>query len=72
MRIHMSNQSVNPRTGEKFGIAIEDTSAEEIESIITLSQQSFLKWSTFSTSLRAKGLNAIADALDANTQGLAE
>ena len=68
----MSNQSVNPRTGEKFGIAIEDTSAEEIESIITLSQQSFLKWSTFSPSLRAKGLNAIADALDANTQGLAE
>ncbi len=68
----MSNHSVNPRTGESFGPIIEDTSTEEIESIIARSMKSFKEWSVFSPSLRAKALVAIADALEGNSDDLAE
>lgn len=68
----MSNQSTNPRTGENFGNPIEDTSAEELESIIALSKKSFLEWSSVSPTFRAAALNAIADSLEKNTQPLAE
>lgn len=71
-RTHMSNQSVNPRTGESFGPIIEDTSTEEIESIITLSVNSFKEWSAFAPSRRTQALVAIADALEGSSDELAE
>ena len=68
----MSVQSVNPRTGEKFGPTFEDTSPTEVNAAIEGAVKSFASWSTSAPSVRAKALSDVADALDANIEALVE
>jgi len=68
----MSNQSVNPRTGEKFGPVFMSTSPEAINEIISQSVLAHSVWSATSPKDRARGLLAIADALDSQTEVLVD
>jgi NADP-dependent aldehyde dehydrogenase len=68
----MTIQSVNPRTGEKFGTLIPETTPAELEAKIALSLESFQTWSTLPPALRAKSLHAIAEKLQANSTELAD
>lgn len=66
----MTIQSVNPRTGEKFGPIIAETTSVELDAIITRSQISLQKWSTQSPSFRANCLRSIANSLQENIEEL--
>lgn len=66
----MTIQSVNPRTGEKFGPIIPETTSVELDAIIALSQINLQKWSTQSPSFRADCLHSIANALQENMEEL--
>lgn len=66
----MTIQSVNPRTGEKFGPIIAETTSTELNQIIALSQKSLQKWSTQSPSFRANCLHSIANAIQENAEEL--
>ncbi len=66
----MTIQSVNPRTNEKFGPVIPETTSIELDEIITLSQTSLQIWSTRSPSFRANCLHSIANALEENIEEL--
>jgi NADP-dependent aldehyde dehydrogenase len=68
----MSIQSIDPRTGEKFGPVFAPTTASEADQIIGAAARSFDTWSNMAGAERAKILIAVADALDANVQRLAD
>ena len=68
----MSNQSVNPRTGEKFGPIFISTSLAAIDETISLSVLAFESWSRTKPSERARILSAMADALDEHTESLVD
>lgn len=66
----MTIQSVNPRTGEKFGPIIAETTSVELDAIIARAQISLQKWSTQSPLFRANCLRAIANSLQENMEEL--
>ena len=68
----MSIQSVNPRTGEVFGPAFPSSTDEETAAMITSSLSAYGKWSAFTAHQRARMLDSLADALDANLESLVE
>ena len=68
----MSNQSVNPRTGEKFGPIFISTSPQAIDELVSQSVAAFASWSMTSPAERARILEAMADALDAHTEALVD
>lgn len=65
-------RSINPRTGEPFGPDFPDTTPHQIGQLIGNAVVAFPKWSRSSPSNRARSLNAIADALDAQIDMLVE
>ena len=68
----MSNQSINPRTGQAFGPLFAETNAAEIASLIEKAQVGFELWSTATVAQRVEALQGIADALDASIADLVE
>lgn len=66
----MTIQSVNPRSGEKFGPIFSETTPAGLDEIIALSQISLQIWSTRTPSFRADCLHAIANALQENVEEL--
>ncbi len=68
----MSSQSLNPRTGQAFGPEFADTSAAESQTILAQAKIGFEAWSAAAITERAETLNAIADALDLNSDALVE
>ena len=68
----MTSQSINPRTGQAFGPMFMDTSSSEIESIMEQAKVGFRAWSTTSVAKRTHTMNAIADAIDEDLEGLVE
>ncbi|MEI2820942.1 MAG: aldehyde dehydrogenase (NADP(+)) [Marmoricola sp.] len=65
-------QSVDPRTGEAFGPDFADTSLAELDRIVTAAQGAAAAFAAMPSSARARSLRAMADALDANTDRLAQ
>ncbi len=68
----MSSQSINPRIGQAFGPEFSDTSIAETQAILAQAKIGFEAWSTAPIRKRAETLNAIADALDLNSEVLVE
>lgn len=68
----MSIQSVNPRTGEKFGPVFASTTPKEIDQIIMAAVASLGTWSRMAGTDRGRILNSLADALDANVGALVD
>lgn len=68
----MSIQSVNPRSGEKFGPIFAPTSLDEVNQSVAAAETSFRTWSRLPAAERARVLIALADALDAKVEELVE
>lgn len=68
----MTIQSVNPRTGENFGPVFKDMSNDQVSSITAQSFAAFTQWSAMPPSERKRAIYAIADAVDAHREELAE
>ncbi|MGA0883717.1 MAG: aldehyde dehydrogenase family protein, partial [Candidatus Nanopelagicales bacterium] len=68
----MTIQSIDPKTGAALVAPINDSSLAEINQIIEQSQAAFEVWSEVKPENRAKVLEAIATALDANVAELAK
>lgn len=66
----MTIQSVNPRSGEKFGPIFFETTSFELDEIVALSQISLQIWQTRSPSFRANCLQSVANALQENMEEL--
>lgn len=66
----MSIRSVNPRTGEEFGPAIESTTPQEIDAMINGALESFKLWSQTAPKARARILKVVAERIDANCEAL--
>lgn len=67
----MTIQSINPRTGQAFGIVFPETTPAEIEVVIAQSRIAQKSWGS-NVALRIAALNAIADGLDAQMSKLVE
>ncbi|TWP49037.1 aldehyde dehydrogenase (NADP(+)) [Lentzea tibetensis] len=63
-------QGFNPRTGEPFGEGVPKTSDSEVDRIASLAATAFDSWSAVSAAQRAVVLDALADALDAESEVL--
>ena len=66
----MPTQSVDPRTGQSFGPAITDSSAEDVDSVVRAASEAGLVWGDLAPASRASALRAVADALDARADDL--
>jgi NADP-dependent aldehyde dehydrogenase len=65
-----SVQGYNPRTGEAAGDPVPRTSPEQVSRIAAAAALAFEAWRETSREARAAALEAVADALDANTADL--
>jgi NADP-dependent aldehyde dehydrogenase len=65
-------QAVNPRTGASFGPDFADTSAAEIDVILTQSLTAFERWSSASCAVRADVLDSVAVSIDSQAASLVE
>jgi NADP-dependent aldehyde dehydrogenase len=68
----MTLQSVNPRTGAKFGPVFGEMSKEEVAKVIARAQLAHAKWSVGHPTQRQKAIYAIADAIDLHVTELVE
>lgn len=68
----MTLQSVNPRTGAKFGPVFGEMSKEEVAKVIARVQLAHAKWSVGHPTQRQKAIYAIADAIDLHVTELVE
>ena len=68
----MSNQSVNPRTGEKFGSVFAATTPQAMDSLIAQSVSAYKVWSHVKAAERGKILLALAQAIDDRLQDLVD
>ncbi|CAB4656697.1 unannotated protein [freshwater metagenome] len=68
----MSNQSVNPRTGEKFGPVFAATTPQAMDSLIAQSVSAYKVWSHVKAAERGKILLALAQAIDDRLQDLVD
>lgn len=66
----MTIQSVNPRTGEKFGPIIPEATSVELDAIIARSQIGMQDWSTQSPVSLANCLHSVANSLQENIEEL--
>lgn len=67
----MSEQGVqgyNPRTGQPIGEAVAKTSDGEVDRVVTAAASAFPAWSARPATERATVLDAVADALDAESE----
>lgn len=71
-RRSVPSQSADPRSGEVFGPVIPDTTAAELDVILAAAAGASDAWADTSAAVRASHLRAIADALDADRDGLVE
>ena len=65
-------QGIDPRTGTPVGDGVPETTAEELESILTRADTAFGTFSTSTPATRIRLLRGLADTLDAHTAQLAE
>jgi NADP-dependent aldehyde dehydrogenase len=63
-------QGYNPRTGQPTGEPVPETTAAEVDDLVYRAAQAFGEWAGAGPEHRALALDAIADALDANTEAL--
>ncbi|MGD0556138.1 MAG: aldehyde dehydrogenase (NADP(+)) [Streptosporangiaceae bacterium] len=63
-------QGFNPRTGQPAGEPVAETTTAELDTIVARANAAFPAWAA--SGARAEALEAIADALDANTAELVE
>lgn len=68
----MPSQSINPRNGQAFGPALDDTTDAEVDAIVARAVEASGPWAALPVEVRAGALSAIADALDADADHLAE
>ncbi len=67
----LSSQSVNPRTGKPFGPVLEDTTAVELDATVTRAVEASIAWAEVAADDRARALEAVSYALDADASALA-
>jgi acyl-CoA reductase-like NAD-dependent aldehyde dehydrogenase len=61
----MSTQSVDPRTGSAFGPELPDTTATELDAVLTAAASASAPWAATAAADRARALRQVADGLDA-------
>ena len=67
----MPSQSVDPRTGETFGPVIADTDAAALDHVVAGAVAASAGWAALGADGRARALEQVADALDADAEPLA-
>ena len=65
-------QSFNARTGEVFGADVPATTEAELEAAIQNSERAYSDWQTSDGDARARLLNALAQAIEADREKLVE
>jgi NADP-dependent aldehyde dehydrogenase len=68
----LPSQSVNPRTGQPFGPVLEDTTIEELDAIVMRAVDASIAWANYPSDERARVLDAVAAALHADAEALAQ
>lgn len=67
----MSSQGMDPRSGGSIGEPIADTGSAELDRLAEAASTAFLPWAATSREQRARVLEEVADALDAEAPALA-
>lgn len=67
----MSSQGMDPRSGRGIGKPVADTTTAELDRLAAAATAAFPQWAAASREQRARALEEIADALDAEAPALA-
>lgn len=65
-------QSFNARTGEVFGNDVAATTSAELETAVQKANHAYSDWQASDGETRAKLLNALAEAIEADREKLVE
>ncbi|KAI8099757.1 retinal dehydrogenase [Halteromyces radiatus] len=61
---------INPRTGQKLSVTIQDTTVNQVYSMVSFSRQAQQTWASFSSSVRRDMMLALAQATEDHKQEL--